>query len=58
MLVDKKGQTFRAERTERGWRCPRDSADLGDLSGFAPPRVGSQCPQCGAVAFKIEEGRC
>ena len=58
ILVDNNRQTFRAERIERGWICPRDGGDLGDRAGYRAPRVGSRCPKCGAAVFKVGDAQC
>jgi hypothetical protein len=31
---------------------PRDGGELGDVTGFRQPRVGTRCPECGAVVVE------
>lgn len=57
-LVDDNGQTFPAERTDRSWVYTSDGGDLGDLSEYRGPRVGTRCPRCGAVVFEAGEAPC
>lgn len=44
-----------AVREGERWPCPLDGGDLGDASGYRALRVGSRCPVCGAVVYKVME---
>jgi hypothetical protein len=52
ILCDRDGQTYDAELTLRGWYCPRDGGELGDVTGVRQPRVGTRCRECGAVVVE------
>lgn len=54
-ICGRDGVEYTAVRKGERWECPLVGGDLGDASGYRALRVGSRCPVCGAVVYKVME---